>query len=27
MRALELLGPFEGDGDGTEPWPEDAALK
>jgi len=26
-RALELLGPFEGDGDGTEPWPEDAALK
>ena len=26
-RVLELLGPYEGDGDGTEPWPEDAALR
>jgi hypothetical protein len=27
QRVLELLGPYEGDTDGTEPWPEDAALK
>jgi len=27
QRVLEMLGPYEGDTDGTEPWPEDIALR